>query len=257
MDKSFSDLKNGKKVYFASDFHLGVPDEETSRKREARIVEWLDFIKKDASVIFLVGDIFDFWFEYKHSVPKGFIRFLGKVAELSDNGISIIFYTGNHDMWMSDYFPIELNVTLERQPKDYLIGNKTFHIGHGDGLGPGDRQYKILKKVFANRACQWLFQWLHPNLGMGIAKAWSKQSRAYNENSDGSFDAENEWILTYCKNIEENCHYDYYVFGHRHLPIDYSLNERSRYINLGEWVTQFNYGEFDGTIFHLKKFEIG
>lgn len=254
MDKSFSNLEKGKKVYFASDFHLGAPDEETSRKRETKIVKWLDLVKKDAAAIFLVGDIFDFWFEYRHSVPKGFIRFLGKIAELSDSGISIIFYTGNHDMWMSDYFPVELNVKLERVPKDYIIEGTSFHIGHGDGLGPGDKTYKVLKKIFANRACQWLFQWLHPNLGMGIAKAWSKQSRAHNTEADENFDPDNEWILTYCKNHQQTSSFDYYIFGHRHLPIDYPLNENSRYINLGEWITQFNYGQFDGKTFELKKF---
>lgn len=255
MDRSFSDLKKGKKIYFASDFHLGAPDEESSRKRETKIIKWLDLIKEDASAIFLVGDIFDFWFEYRHSIPKGFIRFLGKIAELSDSGIRIIFYTGNHDMWMSDYFPTELNVSLEKEPKDYIIGNKKFHIGHGDGLGPGGTTYKVLKKIFANSICQWLFQWLHPNLGMGIAKAWSKQSRAHNEDTDGSFDADNEWILTYCKNRQQSAPSDYYVFGHRHLPIDHSLDSDSRYINLGEWITQFNYGEFDGEVFELKKFD--
>ncbi|MEQ6121090.1 UDP-2,3-diacylglucosamine diphosphatase [Reichenbachiella sp. MALMAid0571] len=255
MNRDFSELTEGKKIYFASDFHLGAPNDEESRTRESKIIDWLDQIKNDAEAVFLVGDIFDFWFEYKYSIPKGFIRFLGKIAEISDSGIPIIFYTGNHDMWMADYFPMELNVQLERKPKDYLIGNKRFHIGHGDGLGPGDGTYKILKKVFANRTCQWLFQWLHPNVGMGLAKAWSRQSRAHNEESDGSFDAENEWILSYCKEKEKKVHFDYYIFGHRHLPIDYQLSEGSRYVNLGEWITQFNYGVFDGHNFEFKKFK--
>lgn len=255
MNKDFSELAEGKKIYFASDFHLGAPNDQESRLRESKIVEWLDQIKEDAAAVFLVGDIFDFWFEYKYSIPKGFIRFLGRVAELSDSGIPVIFYTGNHDMWMADYFPVELNVELERHPKDYQIGNKKFHIGHGDGLGPGDRTYKMLKKVFANKFCQWLFHWLHPNLGMGLAKAWSRQSRAHNAESDGGFDPENEWIMSYCKSREEEAHFDYYIFGHRHLPIDYQLNDESRYINLGEWVTQYNYGVFDGERFELKKFE--
>ncbi|MFY0654169.1 MAG: UDP-2,3-diacylglucosamine diphosphatase [Cyclobacteriaceae bacterium] len=255
MKTDFSELKDGKKVYFASDFHLGAPNDEESLIRETKIVDWLDSIKSDAQAVFLVGDIFDFWFEYKYSVPKGFIRFLGKVAELSDEGIEFIFYTGNHDMWMYEYFPTHLNVAIIRQPTNWNINGKNFHIGHGDGLGPGDRTYKILKKVFANSLCQWMFQWLHPNVGMGIAKAWSRQSRAHTSESDGGFDEENEWILTYCKEIDPEERSDFYIFGHRHLLIDVAVGESGRYINLGEWVTQSNYAVFDGNILELKSFD--
>ena len=255
MITDFSNLEKGKKVYFASDFHLGAPNDITSRLREDKIIRWLDAIKKDAAGIFLVGDIFDFWFEYKYSVPKGFIRFLGKIAELSDSGISIIFYTGNHDMWMSDYFPNELNVTLLREPQDHLIGGKKFHIGHGDGLGPGDRTYKLLKRIFANRLCQWLFHWLHPNLGMGLARTWSRHSRAHNLESHEPFNPDEEWILAYCEAQEKTDHRDYYIFGHRHLAIDHHLNNGSRYVNLGEWVTESNYAVYDGNDLTLKSFE--
>ena len=255
MNTDFSEIPEGKKIYFASDFHLGAPDDEQSRTREGKIIRWLDSIKADASAVFLVGDIFDFWFEYKYSVPKGFVRFLGKLAELSDSGISIIFFTGNHDMWMSDYFPRELNVQIVREPTEYQMEEKRFYIGHGDGLGPGDRTYKVLKRIFANRACQWLFHWLHPNLGMGIAKYWSKQSRAHNLDSEEVFNPGNEWILTYCEKFENQTHFDYYIFGHRHLPIDFNLKDNSRYINLGEWISQCHYGVFDGKEFSFLKFD--
>jgi UDP-2,3-diacylglucosamine hydrolase len=158
-------------------------------------------------------------------------------------------------MWMDKYIPSELGVTLEREPKDYLIGTKTFHVGHGDGLGPGDQTYKILKKIFANKACQWLFHWLHPNIGMGIARAWSGHSRAHNDEAEAGFQPDKEWILLYCREMQQRVHKDFYVFGHRHLPIDYDLGNGSRYINLGEWVTQYRYGVFDGVHFELKHFQ--
>lgn len=246
---------NGKKIYFASDFHLGVPNKEQSLVRERKIIRWLDTIKTDAHSIYLLGDIFDFWFEYRHAIPKGFIRFQGKLAELRDSGIPIIFFTGNHDMWMFDYFPKELDIPIYRHPIQLEIGEHKLMIGHGDGLGPGDHTYKLLKKVFSSRTCQWLFARIHPNLGIGIANYWSRKSRISNSDGDDQFHEENEYLWQYCQRVEGREHHDYYVFGHRHLPLDMEVNDNSRYINLGEWVNYSTYGVYDGHSFELLTFE--
>lgn len=248
-------IQPGKKIYFASDFHLGVPDAASSLAREKKIVRWLDTIKQDAQVLFLVGDIFDFWFEYRHAIPKGFIRLQGKLAELTDNGLPIYFFTGNHDMWMFDYFTQELDIPVLRHPISIQIDDKKFYIGHGDGLGPKDHVYKILKKVFANKISQWLFARVHPNLGIGLANYWSRKSRINNTKKDEVFKPNEEWLVYYCHDMEKHNHHDYYVFGHRHLPLNIVLNNNSRYVNLGEWVNYCSYAEYDGTSLNLKYFE--
>lgn len=248
-------LTSGKKLYFASDFHLGVPDHDSSVAREKRIVKWLDVVSGDAQAIYLLGDIFDFWFEYRHAIPRGFIRIQGKLAELRDKGLPIYFFTGNHDMWMFDYFEKELGIIIYREPQVLEIGNHKLLIGHGDGLGPGDNMYKFLKKFFDSSICQWLFARLHPNLGIGIANYWSKQSRISNTKMEEKFDGEeNEFLLTYCRELEKSSHHDFYVFGHRHLPLDLKVGENSRYLNLGEWVHFNSYAEYDGQEFTLKTF---
>lgn len=249
------ELPAGKKIYFASDFHLGVPDAATSLEREKRVVRWLDSIRHDAQEIFLVGDIFDFWFEYKHAIPKGFIRLQGKIAELTDSGIPVHFFTGNHDMWMFDYFPKELGVEMHRGPIEREWNGKLFYIGHGDGLGPGDRGYKFIKKVFAAKWSQWCFARLHPNFGIGMANFWSRKSRAATGHGDKIFHGEeNEWLAIYSKEQLQQKHRDFFVFGHRHLPMDIRLNERSRYINLGEWLNYNTYAVFDGETMKLNTF---
>lgn len=249
-------LSSNKKIYFASDFHLGVPDHETSLKREKLIVSWLESIKSDAHSIYLLGDLFDFWFEYKQAIPKGFIRFLGKLAELRDSGIEIYFFTGNHDMWMFDYFPKYLNIPIYRDPIDLKVNDQKLLIGHGDGLGPGDNTYKILKKFFNSRFCQWLFARIHPNLGIGIANYWSRSSRISNMKKEEKFQGEErEYLLTYCKELEKTTHHDFYIFGHRHLPLDLKVGENSRYINLGEWVNYTTYAVYDGHKVELKSFK--
>ena len=248
-------MENNKKIYFASDFHLGAPDYNTSLEREKRMVKWLDEIKADAGEIYLVGDLFDFWFEYKTVVPKGFVRVLGKIAELTDSGVIVHLFTGNHDMWMFDYLPKEINIILHREPIEKEFGGKKFLIGHGDGLGPGDRPYKILKKVFANKICQWLFSIIHPDLGMRIANYWSHRSRIFNEAHEEKFLGEDkEWLVIYCKEVLQQKHYDYFIFGHRHLPLDIILAENSRYINLGEWFKSNSFAVFDGEELSLKNF---
>ncbi|HSH64858.1 MAG TPA: UDP-2,3-diacylglucosamine diphosphatase [Bacteroidia bacterium] len=249
-------MKQHKKIYFASDFHLGVPNYEASLAREKRIVNWLDEIKSDAEEIFLMGDLFDFWFEYQYTVPKGFVRLLGKIAELSDSGIPITLFTGNHDMWMFDYLPKELGVTIYRNPVTKIYNGKKFYLGHGDGLGPGDKGYKFIKRIFSNPLCQWLFERLHPNFAIRMANFWSHKSRLSNGPKDEQFQGEeNEWLVAYAKDVLKKEQFDYFIFGHRHLPLDIQLRENSRYINLGEWVNYNSYAVFDGTNLELKYYK--
>ncbi len=250
-------LKPQQKVFFASDFHLGAPTPKESLLREKKIVRWLNEISHEAAAVFLVGDIFDFWFEYDKVIPKGFMRFLSKITEMREQNIPIFFFTGNHDLWMKDYFSKELDIPVYTNPLEMEINHKRFLVGHGDGLGPGDDTYKLLKKIFTNRCCQWLFKWIHPDVGIRLAQKWSKNSRISNQkkNEDEFKGEENEWLYLYCREIESRMHFDYYIFGHRHLPLELEINGGSTYFNLGEWVSQFRYGEFDGEAFSLKKFE--
>jgi UDP-2,3-diacylglucosamine hydrolase len=191
--------------------------------------------------------MFDFWYEYRKVVPKGYVRLLGKLAELTDSGIVIHFFVGNHDMWMKDYLQKELNIQTWFKPEVFEFSNKKFLVGHGDGLGPGDRGYKMLKSVFRNPFCQWLFGVMPPYAGMGLANFFSRKSRAATgENEETFLGEDNEWLIIYSKEILRNAHYDYLIFGHRHLPIDFSLNGNSRYINLGDWIRYFTYAVFDG-----------
>ena len=234
---------NSKKIYFLSDFHLGAPDYEGSLVREKKIVKFLDEIKSNASEIYLMGDVFDFWFEYEKAIPKGFVRLLGKLAELSDAGIKLHYFTGNHDMWVFGYLEKELGAKIYRKPITREINGKKFFLAHGDGLGPGDYGYKFIKAVFANPICQWLFARIHPNLGMRIAEFWSGQSRRATK--EEKFYGEKEWLVIYSKEILAKEHFDYFIYGHRHLPTDYKLSEKSTYINLGDWITNFSYAVFD------------
>ena len=255
MKEDTIDLPHLKKIYFASDFHLGVPDATSSLERERKIVSWLESIRKDAHSIYLLGDIFDFWFEYRHVIPKGFIRLQGKLAELRDAGILIHFFTGNHDMWMFDYFPKELGIPVYREPILLRVGNQKLVVGHGDGLGRGETSYKLLKWFFNSKTCQWLFARLHPNLGMSIAKYWSRRSRINNMNREEKFKGEeNEYLFVWCREQEQTVHHDFYIFGHRHLSLDLKVGPNSRYINIGEWVHHTTYGVYDGTSAELKTF---
>lgn len=208
-------MTSRKKIYFASDFHLGVPTYEKSREREQIICQWLDSVKHDAEAIFLVGDLFDFWFEHKYTIPKGYIRFLGKLAELKDSGIEIYIYIGNHDMWMFDYLEKELDIKILRDVQEFTFSGKNFLIGHGDGLGPGDHGYKFIKKVFANKLCQWLFARLHPNFSFGIANFWSKKSRdSQDHEAEKYLGDDEEWLYQYCLEYlnNKNSKIDYFVF---------------------------------------------
>jgi len=246
-----------KKIYFASDQHLGAPTAEASFPREQKIVAWLDIVKQDAEAIFLLGDLFDFWFEYKTVVPKGFVRVLGKLAEIRDSGIPIYFFVGNHDLWMHDYFEKELNIPVYHDNKQFTFYGKSFLIGHGDGKGPGDKGYKRMKKVFTHPVSKWVYRWLHPDLGVRLAQYLSVKNKLISGEADVKFLGEdNEWLVQYCKRKLQTQHYDYFVFGHRHLPMTIALNEQSTYINLGDWIGYFTYGVFDGTRMTLEKFEL-
>ena len=242
------------KIYFASDLHLGVPNREKSLVREKLFVQWLDEIKSDTEAIYLVGDIFDFWFEYKKAVPKGYVRLLGKLAEISDSGIPIHIFTGNHDMWLFDYLEDEIKAHIYREPIEVSLKGKRFFIGHGDGLGPGDNGYKLIKKIFKNKLCQWLFERIHPNLGISIAQYWSKKSRIANGEKDESYHGEKEWLTQFCKEKMKTIEVDYFIFGHRHLPLEVDLGSNTTYINLGEWVNYNSYAVFDGKKLELKRY---
>ena len=240
-------IQAGKKIYFLSDFHLGAPDAVVSLQREKRIVQFLDHVKTDAATIFIVGDLFDFWYEYRKVIAKGYVRILGKLAEITDSGIPIHFFVGNHDMWMRGYFEEEMNIPVYHEPKIFEWNGKKFLIGHGDGLGPGDYGYKFLKKFFRNPFSQWLFGIMPPAAGVGLANYLSRKSRAVTGQIEEEFLGEDkEWLIAYCKEVLEKDYFDYLIFGHRHLPIDFKLAGGSRYINLGDWIRYCSYAHFDG-----------
>lgn len=252
----YIELSSGKNIYFASDSHLGAPTAKESYAREIRLTKWLDSVKKDAGAIFLLGDIFDFWFEYKSVVPKGFVRLLGKLAEITDSGIPVYFFTGNHDLWMSGYFEKELNIPVFHSPEIFIIDEKRFFIGHGDGLGPGDKGYKRLKKVFSHPLFIGLFRWLHPDIGLRLGQYLSVKNKLISGSEDVIFlGADREWLVQYAKRKLKTERYDYFVFGHRHLPLEIQLGEKSWYINLGDWIHHFTFGKFDGYNMYLNKFD--
>ena len=248
------DVPQGKKVYFASDNHLGAPTMEESRPREVKFVQWLDTIKADAGAIFLMGDLFDFWFEYKTVVPKGFTRTLGKLAELTDAGIPIYYFVGNHDLWMDGYFEEELNIPVFHKPQQYSINGKTFFIGHGDGLGPDDKGFKRMKKVFIHPISKWFFRWLHPDLGVRLGQYFSVKNKLISGDEDAQFLEDKEWLVQYALRKLDTQHYDHFIFGHRHLPLEIDLNGKSTYTNLGDWIQYYTYAVLEESQLTLKKF---
>ncbi len=246
-------MNNNKNIYFLSDFHLGAPNKEASLIREKKIVAFLEKIQNTASEIFIVGDMFDFWYEYKTVVPKGYVRLLGKLAQLTDAGITIHFFVGNHDMWMRNYFETELNIPVYYEPQTIERNGLKIHIGHGDGLGPGDKGYKRLKKIFRNPISKFLFGILPPQLGIGIANFFSKKSRIATGTTDSTYLGDDkEWLVQYCKHKLTQQHYDYFIFGHRHLPINMQVGNNSTYINLGEWINYESYAVLTGTTIALQ-----
>ena len=248
------DLAPGKKVYFSSDHHFGAPNEEESLVREKKFVQWLDEIKDDCGVLFLLGDLFDFWFEYKYVVPKGFVRVLGKLAEFADRGIPIYFFVGNHDLWMKDYLEEQINAVVFWDKQDFIINGKEFFIVHGDGKGPGDNGYKRMKKVFTNKFCQFLFYLLHPDFAMWLGITASRKNKMISGDEDVHFlGVDNEWLIQYSERQLARKHYDFLIYGHRHLPMEIDI-KKSKHFNLGDWINYFTYGVFDGNTFELKSY---
>lgn len=250
-------IPSGKKIFFSSDNHLGAPTQELSKPREQHFLNWLDTIEKDAAALFLLGDLFDFWFEYKRVVPKNHVRVLGKLATMADNGLPIYFFVGNHDLWMFGYFEEELGIPVFHKPKSFDFNGKKFLIGHGDGLGPGDKGYKRMKKVFTNKFFQWCFKWIHPDIGVKLATYLSVKNKLISGDEDAKFlGEENEWLAQYAKRKLTKEHYDFFIFGHRHMPMTIKVGEKSTYYNLGDWISHYTYGVFDGNDFQLERFPL-
>ncbi len=248
-------LNKGKSIYFSSDNHLGAPNYSDSLIREKLFISWLDKIKKDAQVIFLLGDLFDFWFEYYKSVPKGFTRVLGKLAELSDSGIKIYFFVGNHDYWTRDYFQKEIGMEVLKKPTEFKINNKLFFIGHGDGLGPGDFKYKFLKRIFRNPLFIFLFRINYSWFGIPLGNFFSRKNKILSGNNIKFISKENEILYHFCKKKLNVKHYDFFVFGHRHLPLKIELGNNSYYFNTGDWINHYSFLHFKDDLLELKYFK--
>lgn len=247
-------ISSHKKIYFASDVHLGLFPREKSEIREKHFVQWLSQIKDTAEAIFLVGDIFDFWYEYKKVVPRGFVRFLGKLAEITDSGIPVHFFAGNHDIWVNDYLAKETGAILHFDPYIISINGKTFYIAHGDGLGPGDYSYKILRKIFTSPLMQFLFSRIHPNLAFGFGHWWSKQSRYSKGLYEEFLGTDKEYLVLYAQEILKKKPVDYFIFGHRHIPMEISI-DKALMVNLGEWISAYTFASFDGEKLELSSFK--
>ena len=245
-----------KKVYFVSDIHLGAPALKQNKERELLFVDWLKNVRNDASEIYLMGDIFDFWFEYKKVAPRGFVRVLGALADITDSGIPVHYFTGNHDFWIFDYLPQETGVTLHHDFLTKELNGKKFFLSHGDDLGERDKGYQFIKKLFRNRFAQWAYSQLHPDTAFKVAHNWSKQSRLSKGGEGlGFLGEEKEEQIIFAKEILQKEHFDFFVFGHRHLAIDYPLNGSSRLIMLGEWFREFSYGVLEGQEFRIEKID--
>ena len=247
-------LNPSKRIYFCSDNHLGSPNRNLSLEREKIFITWLDQIKIDAQAIFFLGDLFDFWFEYKKVVPKGFTRLFGKLAELSDSGVDLFFFVGNHDCWIGNYFEDELGINVFHKKVDLNIDNYNILIGHGDGLGPGDNKYKFLKLLFRNPILKKLFSFIHPDIGISLGSFLSKKNKILS-GSEKVFESEDkEMLFSYCKDVLKTKYYHFFIFGHRHIPLELDLGNNSKYFNTGDWITHFSYLVYDGNSFNLNYF---
>lgn len=248
-------MSSDKKIFFLSDLHLGMYPEEDSRQREHKVVKWLDEIHPLASEIYLLGDTFDYWYEYRRVVPRGFTRFLGKIAEITDSGVKVNMFTGNHDVWLFDYLPKEIGVEVFREPVVREYGGKKFYIAHGDGLGPGQRGFKMLKWLFTNKTAQWMYSRIHPNASIAFARRWSKKSRLAKGVSVDFLGEDKEYLVLHSRELLKKEHYDYFVYGHRHLPLELSLNDMSTLFYLGDWIENFSYAAWDGRKLSLHRLD--
>ena len=243
----------GTKTYFLSDFHLGAKYIDNPRKQEQRIVSFLESIRNDAKEIYLLGDILDYWFEYRYVVPKGYVRFFGKIAELADSGIKINWFIGNHDIWIFDYLPSELGVEIVDGSQIKQIDGKTFFIAHGDGLGDESRSFRMLRAFFRNRFCQRLYAGIHPRWTVPFALNWSRSNRVNGEDRPFGCD---EPLQRFVTNYKEDQKIDYFVFGHRHVAVDKSIGNNSRLIILGDWIKLYSYAVYDGNDLRLQFFTV-
>lgn len=242
-------------IYFVSDVHLGATALKNNREREVLFAQWLDEISVNASELYLMGDIFDFWYEYKKVVPRGFTRILGRIANLTDRGIPVHFFAGNHDIWVSDYLTEELGVTVHHNEVVKEIGQKKFFLAHGDGLDKNDKGYIFLKKIFTNKVAQWLFSRLHPNFAFFIAHGWSADSRLSKPDYQHDFMVNQDGMYKFAADFLKNTSVDYFVMGHRHRMANEKMEKNARFILLGDWINSFSYGIFDGEKFELKKYK--
>lgn len=251
------ELRDFNMIYFISDAHLGSRLVKDPKEHEKKLVDWLDKVKKDATVIYLLGDMFDFWFEYRTVVPKGFVRFLGKLAELVDAGIEIHFFTGNHDIWTFGYLENEIGLIVHRQAVTVEIGTKKFFLAHGDGLYAENKGFKIIRRIFHNPTAQQLFRYLPPQLGQEFGYNWSKRNREKILPIENKYLGEqNENLVVYAKKyVENHKDIDFLIFGHRHIALDLQIKDQKRVIILGDFVSIFSYGVFDGENFRLEYVE--
>ena len=245
-------MKKKGKIYFASDFHLGLPAGTPPLDREKKVVSWLNSIAPDASAIYLLADIFDFWWEYRLVVPKGFTRFLGTISTITDSGIPVHFFTGNHDMWVGRYLEDECGMIIHNSPLTTDFDGKLFHLAHGEGLGTKDRAYRILLAIFRNRPLQKMYSALHPALGVGIGHRWSLSSRLGKGITKEFLGEDKEDLIRYAKSVLVKEKIDYFIFGHRHLAMSYKLNESAGIVFLGDWLHAGNYAVWDGESLNFK-----
>ena len=249
-------MKTPIKIYFASDAHLGMHPVEKSIERERILVRWLDEIRKDASEIYLLGDMLDYWFEYRKVVPRGFTRFLGKIAEITDSGIPVHYFTGNHDVWVFDYLPKEIGVQVHREPLITEINGRKFYIAHGDGLGLTEKGYPFLKKIFTSKILQWLYARLHPNCATSFAHYWSRKSRFAKGISVEFKGEDKEELLIFARDLLQKEYFDFLIFGHRHIPLEYSIpSGKSKVFLLGDWILNNTFAIFDGENVYLKRYQ--
>jgi len=248
-------LTNSSRIFFASDFHLGLDTGSDPLVREKKVVSWLKSIAPCTREIYLVGDIFDFWWEYRHVVPKGFTRFLGTISDLTDSGIPIHFFTGNHDMWVGDYLSRECGMTIHKEPLTVNFDGKIFHIAHGEGLGSDHTGYKILLRIFRNKPLRILYSSLHPAIGMRIRHKWSLTSRLGTGISKEFLGEGKEDLLKYANSFKGDKRPDFFIFGHRHLSMTLKLENNSEVILLGDWINESSYASWDGKNMVLNKLD--
>lgn len=238
-----------KYTYFISDLHLGASYIKDPHQHERRIADWLRSIEPEAKALYLVGDVLDYWYEYREVVPRGYVRFFGALAELADKGVETVWLKGNHDIWIFDYLPRELSVKVVDGLFSTVIDGHKFVMEHGDGVGDLRPSFKLMRRIFRNRLCQWLFSGIHPRWTIPFAHRWSAHSRLTGYEEQLTELPADDVLLKFCETYQlehPSSPADYFVFGHRHILIDRRLSDSSRMIVLGDCFKHFSYGRFDG-----------